>query len=140
MSTHVVRFTVASIALVSLLTFTFAAKKLPSEGNPVPSGTSSDPTYGVTEKNPIRVGQKNGGARDEDMYLSSLLGPKGEKLEYARLGSCCTFKTPNAWVGGKALLDKYQVSYPGLENSVFLYLDMYDYEQPLVPVGFTKAP
>ncbi|SRR6266699_2748182 len=129
-----------SIVLVAFSSLTFAAKKLPAEGNPVPSVVSKDPTYGVTEKNPIRVGRKNGGVRDEEIYLGSLRGSQGEKVLYERLGSCCDFKTPNAWVGDVGLLDEYEVRFGGVHKPVTLYLDMYDYEQPLVPVGFTKAP
>ena len=71
------------------------------------------------------------------MFLRALSGPKGEQLDYDRVGSCCSFETPNAWVGGKALLDKYEIKYRGIKKPVVLFLDMYDYEQPLVPMGFT---
>src|SRR5437773_6903577 len=122
---------VVAILLILLGTLTFADKSLPAEGNPLPSGISKDSTYGVTEKNPIRVGRKNGGARDEDIYLRSLRGPQGENVQYKRLGSCCQFKTPNAWIGDMGLLDKYEVTYASLDKPMILYLDMYDYEQPL---------
>jgi len=31
------------------------------------------------------------------------------------------------------------VTYRGLEKAIILYLDFYDYEEPKVPVGFSKA-
>ena len=37
------------------------------------------------------------------------------------------------------LLDRYEVTYPGLEKPVVLYLNYYDYERPKIPVGFSKA-
>jgi len=109
----------------------------PSEGDPIPKQVSTDPTYGVSEKNPIQVGRKHGGSIDEEMFLDAIRGPKGEKVRYKRLGSCCGFETPNAWVGGKALLDKYEVKYAGLEKPIILFLDMYDYAEPSAPMGFT---
>jgi len=132
-------FVVLSTLLLLFGSLTLAEKKLPTEGDPRPTGISTDPTYGVTEKNPIRVGQKNGGPRDEDIYLKCLRGPKGESVQYKRLGGCCFFKTPNALIGDKAMLDRYELTYSGLDKPIDLYLDMYDYEQPLVPIGFTKT-
>ena len=129
--------------IVLLWSFTAAMSagtNWPTEGDPKASGISKDPTYGVSEKNPVRVGQKDSGPKAETAYLASLRGPKGETLEYKRQGSCCPFKTSNALVGGKALLDSYEVTYAGAEKPIIFYLDMYDYEQPLVPPGFTKAP
>jgi len=91
----------------------------------------------VTERNPVRVGR---GPKAERAYLGSLRGPKGEAIEFKRLGSCCAFKTPNAWVGETGLLDRYEITYAGLEKPMVLYLDMYDHEKPFVPAGLTKAP
>ena len=128
------------LALSSILcvTATFAVTRLPAEGNPVPAGVSKDPNYGFSQTDPIRVGRRESGTRAARVYLNSLRGPRGEEVLYRRLGNCCHFKTPNAWVEGRALLDRYEVTYAGLETPRVLYLDLYDYEQPLVPVGFTK--
>lgn len=128
-----------AITLFVVATAVGGGKQWPTEGDPVPITTSKDATYGVTEKNPIRVGQKGGGPSAEQAFLNSLRGPHGEAVEYKRLGSCCFFETPNGLMDGKALLDRYEVTYVGLEKPIVLYLDMYDYEQPLIPVGFSKA-
>lgn len=127
------------LPLIALSTATLAGKLLPAKGDPVPSGVSKDPQYGFSETDPIRVGRKESGPRAARAYLDSLRGPRGEEVQYKRLGNCCHFKTPNAWVEGWALLDRYEVTYRGLEQPVILYLDLYDYEQPRVPVGFTKG-
>lgn len=111
----------------------------PSEGNPVPQAASSDPTYGYTEGNPIKVGRQRGGPGAEEAYLRSIAGPAGERVKYKRLGSCCEFETPNGLAGLGGLLDVYEVQYRGIEKPVNLYLNMYDYEQPLVPMGLSVA-
>jgi len=132
---------VGSLVLVVLAfsTLALAEQSIASEGDPVPVTISKDPTYGISEKNPIKVGRAHGGPRDEDLYFDSVRGPKGERLHVKRVGSCCEFKTPNGWVSGVGLLDKFEVNYKGLEKPAVLYLDIYDYEKPLVPVGFTKG-
>ena len=134
----------AEVALASMLLALFcntagALEPRPSEGDPIPKGVSDDATYGRSESNPIRVGRLHGGPRDSELFLSSLAGPEGQRVKFKRLGSCCFFETPNAWVGGKALLDRYEVRYRGLKQPAILYLDIYDYEQPKVPIGFTSA-
>lgn len=116
-----------------------AEESRPSEGNPVPQAVSSDPTYGYTEGNPIKVGRQRGGPSAEEAYLRSIAGPAGEPVKYKRLGSCCEFETPNGLAGLGGLLDVYEVKYRGIEKPVNLYLNMYDYEQPLAPIGFSVA-
>jgi hypothetical protein len=130
-------------ALVVLTVALFAAgpavaQGWPAMGDPVPLVSSKDPTYGYTERNPIRVGQM-GRAWAEHAFLNALRGPRGEEIEYQRLGSCCLFATPNGPILGQALLDRYDIKYRGNEKRVILYLDMYDYQRPLVPVGFSRA-
>jgi hypothetical protein len=98
------------------------------------TATTSDPTYGLTEQNPIKVGGLD--ERNEAEYLNGLRGPSGEPIEYERLGSCCPFKTPNAMVEGIGLLDAFRVSYAGQAKPSVLYIDFYDEEALYVPIGF----
>ena len=126
----------AVVLVTSAILLASPALAIPQMGDPVPKEQSEDPTYGYTEENPVRVG---GGARNHEPFLKSLRGPDGQKLKYKRLGSCCFFSTPNTFMGDKGLLDKYEVSYKGLKEPLTLYLNSYDYEQPMVPVGLTLA-
>jgi len=97
----------------------------------VVSATTDDPTYGYAPTNPVKVGGIAG--YPEPQYLSGLWGPEGQPIAYERLGSCCQE------VAGH-LLDKFAVSWEGLERPVILYLDMYE-EGPLrVPVGMRGSP
>jgi hypothetical protein len=74
----------------------------------------------------------------ERLFLSALRGPKGEEIQFTRQGSCCPFETPGSDLG-TGLLDVYEVTYPGLEKPLVLYLNMYDKGEVLVPAGFTSA-
>jgi hypothetical protein len=95
---------------------------------------STDATYGYTEKNPIKVGGVS--PARERQFLDLLLGPNGEAIRYERDGSCCGFETPNGIMGG-GLLDIYSVWIGSGAEPVQLYINMYDFEQPKAPKGFT---
>ncbi|MCY0978456.1 2-dehydro-3-deoxyphosphooctonate aldolase [Chryseobacterium wangxinyae] len=97
--------------------------------------SSKDSTYGFTEKNPIKVGGIGSGPHNERNYLNSLTGPNGEKVSYERRGSCCEFKSHNSPFG-MGLLDKYAVTYEGKNDTVTVYLNMYDKAQTMAPLGF----
>ncbi|MCK4666063.1 2-dehydro-3-deoxyphosphooctonate aldolase [Candidatus Dependentiae bacterium] len=102
-----------------------------------PTVISSDETYGYTEENPINVGgvYETGPLRKRQ-YLNCLLGPNGEEITYYREGSCCHFETPNGLLG-IGLLDRFNITYPGLKEPIILFLNQYDYEKPMAPKGFT---
>jgi len=100
---------------------------------------STDETYGYSEKNAIMVGgvREESGALNQQRFLNALLGPNGEKVTYQRLGSCCPVKSQNAFVGEYGLLDRYEVTYAGLEKPIVLYLNFYDPGPLKAPKGFT---
>lgn len=99
---------------------------------------SSDPEYGYSQEKPVMVGgvEKLEGPMNERRYLNALAGPYGEIISYTRLGSCCHFRSPRGFSGG-GLLDIYEITWEGQETPVRLYLNMYDYGDLKVPVGFT---
>jgi hypothetical protein len=117
---------------------------LPSDGDPAPANIAlaTDSTYGYTEQNPIKVGgvSRERGPQNQRAFLNALRGPGGERVQYQRQGSCCQYKTPNGMIAGLGALDIYEVTYQGLSKPLRLYLNMYDYEQPRIPRGFTWAP
>ncbi|MDF2932846.1 MAG: 2-dehydro-3-deoxyphosphooctonate aldolase [Chryseobacterium sp.] len=100
-----------------------------------PAESSTDSTYGFTEKNPVKVGGVGSGPLNERNYLNSLTGPNGEKVSYDRQGSCCEFKSKNSPFG-MGLLDRYAVTYEGKKDTVTIYLNMYDKAKTMAPVGF----
>jgi hypothetical protein len=99
---------------------------------------STDPTYGLSPKNPIEVGgaDKMEGPLNERRYLNALAGPNGERVSYYRLGSCCPVKSKHGFMG-KAMLDNYRVSWEGASDTVSIYINMYDASTVKAPRGFT---
>jgi hypothetical protein len=97
---------------------------------------STDESYGYSEKNPINVGGiGNEGAKNQRRFLNALLGPNGQEVTYSRQGSCCSFATKNGF-SGMGLLDRYEVTYEGLEKPVILFLNFYDKGELRAPKGF----
>jgi hypothetical protein len=97
---------------------------------------SDDPTYGYSQKNPIKVGSEDefGGPAAEREYLESLLGPDGTPIKFVRQGS-----------GGKSpdgnIMDIYQITIAD-GSEYILWIDMYHPKskparQP-APVGLYK--
>ena len=100
---------------------------------------STDKTYGFTEGNPIMVGgaKTDEGPKNERRFLNALAGSNGEQISYQRIGSCCSFQTENGTYSPRGLLDKYEITYTGLNTPKVLYINMYDSDVLKVPVGFT---
>ena len=98
-------------------------------------GVSDEPAFATTREHPVQVG---GGAMyvaaRERRYLDVLRGPMGEAVQYKRIGSLRPEKD------GRTILDSYEVTYPGLDKPLVLYLDAYHFDDALkAPKGFTCA-
>ena len=96
---------------------------------------SSDPSYGLTPDNPIRVGNTNikDGLEREELYLNTLRGPSFEEVSYSRLNP--QYNT------AREIVDVYTVSYQGLAEPVTLYFEIFKFESPNAPLGFNcEAP
>ena len=96
--------------------------------------------YGFSPDDPIKVGNgPKGGPANQRAYLKLLRDAQGKPIQYKRTVSCCPYKTPNAWVGGMALLDEYELVYlneKGEKTTSKVYISFYDYEEPKILFGF----
>lgn len=99
---------------------------------------SKDATYAFSYSNPVKVGgaMNSSGPINEKRFLNALLGPKGEKVEYFRTGTCCAFKT-NTQIGEYGLLDVYKVWLSCSPDTLIMYFDNYNADQLFIPIGFT---
>ena len=136
-------FMAAAVALVGDLG---CAGSTPADSRPQlvanPYFANPHGEYGISETNPVLVGGLGAPnkAQNEHLYLGRLRGPRGERVSYRRLGSCCSFPSPNGRFGDSGLLDPYEVMYEGLAHPLVLYLDLYDPGDVQAPAGFTLAP
>lgn len=105
---------------------------------------AKDASYGYSETKPISVGRKDDLRQNRkvnvEAYLDLLRDPRGHKVEYRRMRSCCPYDSKSdISLGGKALVEEYEVTYRdilGKKIVKMLYLTFYEYERPLVPFEF----
>jgi hypothetical protein len=100
--------------------------------------TATDTTYGYSQGNPIRVGGyvQGQGPANRDRFFKALRGPQGQPVTYVSNGSCCPFKTDDS-AAPVGLLEVLVVTYNGSERPAILYVDMFNFQSPRAPVGFT---
>jgi len=99
---------------------------------------SEDAKYGFDPDYPVNVFYKN--SKDENLnaqrYLNALAGPKGEKIFYKKLESCCPFPSKRTEMGA-GFLDVYEITWVGLQKPLKLYLNIYERGYLLIPIGFS---
>jgi hypothetical protein len=99
---------------------------------------STDKRYGYDKDYPINIffrTSKNESI-NQQRYLNALAGPKGEKLTYTKLESCCPFPSTKSDMGA-GFLDVYEIKWEGQKKPVLLYLNIYEKGVLMVPVGFS---
>ena len=99
---------------------------------------SKDKRYGYEKEYPINIFYSNtkNETINQQRYLNALAGPKGEKITYTKLESCCPFPTQRSEMGA-GFLDVYELKWEGQQNPVTLYLNIYEKGVLMVPVGLT---
>jgi hypothetical protein len=99
---------------------------------------SKDRKYGYDKDYPINIFFES--TRNEiinqQRFLNALAGPKGEKITYTKLESCCPFPTKRSEMG-VGLLDVYELKWEGQKSPVILYLNIYEKGVLMVPFGLS---
>lgn len=87
---------------------------------------STNRGYGFDKSNPIQIGggKSNGSDREEE-YLSALLGPHGEIVDF--------YRSDSIEING-VILDEYIIRYKTMYFTI--YMDVYNYNEPKIPFGF----
>lgn len=119
----------AALLLQSAAAVAGQATSPPSQPSPL-CAVAAESDYARTPENPARVGGSPlyGGARQR-RYLESLRGPQGEPVTFKRLPGV---DSPD----GETIIDRYEVTYEGLEKPETLFLDWYHYTDLRAPRGF----
>ena len=99
---------------------------------------SKDVKYGYDKDYPINVFYQNtkNDTLNEIRFLNALSGPKGEKISYKKIESCCPFPTKNTEMGA-GFLDIYEITWEGQKTAIKLYLNIYEKGTLMVPLGFS---
>lgn len=98
---------------------------------------ASDTKYGYNQDYPINLGFENEkfSPKNIPLFFNALTGPKGEKINYEKVDSCCPFPTKKS-VMGAGTLDIYQVTFEGSDKKILLYINIYEKGKVLCPKGF----
>jgi hypothetical protein len=101
---------------------------------------SQDKKYGYDKDYPINVFyySTRNETINQERFLNALSGPKGEKINFTKLESCCPFPTKRSEMGA-GFLDVYEVKWEGLKKPVLLYMNIYEKGALKVPVGFSLS-
>ncbi len=103
------------------------------------SKTSTDKTYGYSGDNPIKVGFGiKGGPANQRAFLNLLRDSQGNTIHYTRVGSCCEYESEYG-IFGIAKSDIYEIFYlnkKGERVQTKLHISFYEYEEPMIPMGF----
>ena len=99
---------------------------------------SKDKKYGYDKDYPINIFfvTIRNETINQQRFLNALAGPKGEKITYTKLESCCPFPTKRSEMGA-GMLDVYELRWEGQKNPVTLYLNAYEKGILMVPIGLT---
>jgi hypothetical protein len=97
---------------------------------------SSDRKYGYDKDYPVNIFFENtrNVTINQQRFLNALAGPKGEKITYKKLESCCPFPTKRSEMG-VGLLDAYELKWEGQKSPITLYLNVYEKGILMVPFG-----
>jgi hypothetical protein len=96
---------------------------------------STDKKYGYNKDYPINIFYKTSTTdANQDRFLNALAGPKGEKITYTKLESCCPFPTKRSDMGA-GFLDVYELKWEGQTKPIVLYINIYEKGILMVPLG-----
>jgi len=111
---------------------------LSNENTFVIANYSTDKKYGYDADYPINIFYYNtlNDTVNQQRFLNALAGPKGQKISYSKLESCCPFPTKRTDLGA-GFLDVYELKWEGQKKPVKLYLNIYEKGILMVPVGLS---
>lgn len=99
---------------------------------------SKDAKYGYNKDYPINIFFRStkDDAINQARFLNALAGPKGEKITFQKVESCCPFPTKRSEMGA-GFLDVYEITWEGQKKPIVLYINIYEKGALMVPLGLS---
>jgi hypothetical protein len=99
---------------------------------------SKNKKYGYNKDYPINLFYYNTNNEqiNEERFLNALAGPKGEKISFIKLETCCPFPTKRSAMGA-GFLNSYELHWEGQKKPVVLYLNIYEKGVLMCPMGLS---
>jgi hypothetical protein len=98
---------------------------------------ATEAKYGIDADYPINIGIIS--ERSEETFISyffnGLEGPKGEKIEFKKIDTCCPFPTKHSTMGA-GLLTIYEANLEGSTKKQNFYFNIYEKGKIQCPKGF----
>jgi len=99
---------------------------------------SKDAKYGYNKDYPINIFFRStkDDSINQERFLNALAGPKGEKITFQKVESCCPFPTKRSEMGA-GFLDVYEITWEGQKKPIVLYINIYEKGALMVPMGLS---
>jgi hypothetical protein len=112
--------------------------KLTSDNTFTITEYSKNKKYGYNKDYPINLFyyNTNNEQLNEERFLNALAGPKGEKISYTKLETCCPFPSKRTAMGA-GFLNSYEIHWDGQKKPVVLYLNIYEKGVLMCPMGLS---
>jgi hypothetical protein len=112
--------------------------KLKADNTFIININATDKKYGYDKDYPVNVFYRDTKSEtlNIERFLNALAGPKGEKITYKKVETCCPFPTKHHEIGA-GFLDVYEITWEGNSKPLRLYLNIYEKSVLMVPVGLT---
>ena len=111
--------------------------KVSTENTFVITEFSKNPKYGYDQDFPINLYFRNIKEEPKNLerYFNALTGPKGEKIFYKKVATCCPFPTKKSEMGA-GFIDIYEITWVGQKKPIRLYVNIFEKGILMVPTGF----
>ena len=111
--------------------------KVSNENTFVITEFSKNPKYGYDQDFPINLYFRNIKEEPKNLerYFNALTGPKGEKIFYKKVATCCPFPTKKSEMGA-GFIDIYEITWVGQKKPIRLYVNIFEKGILMVPTGF----
>jgi hypothetical protein len=115
-----------------------ASKPLIKSNQFILTAYAPDAKYGYDKNYPINLGFENekNAVKNIALFFNALSGPKGEKISYDKVETCCPFPSKRN-VMGVGTLDIYNVTFDGSDKKLVLYINIYEKSEVMCPKGFS---
>lgn len=115
-----------------------AIPKLAKDNTFIITEYSKNKKYGYNKDYPVNIFyyNTNNEQLNEERFLNALAGPKGEKISYTRLETCCPFPSKRTAMGA-GFLNSYEIHWDGQKKPVVLYLNIYEKGVLMCPMGLS---
>lgn len=94
--------------------------------------------YAYHQDYPVNVGftSLEDGVKNQIRFLNALAGPKGEKITYKLVDTCCPFPTKKSNMGA-GMIDIFEITWEGNSTPLRVYVNKFEKGELMIPLGLS---